>query len=123
MGMFLSNSECHTSETLAGTCEVFSAAGGCAVCKTGFFRSEKTCHACMDECATCLNGESCSTCNDEHFMTATGDCKAKNETAGCAGEVDSALGCTVCEEGFFLSDRMCGRCNETDCWLGRATGQ
>ena len=31
-----------------------------------------------------------------------------------AVDVDSADGCTVCEKGFFVSDRMCGRCNETD---------
>ena len=40
-----------------------------------------------------------------------------------AVDVDSALGCTSCQEGFFLSDRMRGRCNETDCWLKRATEQ
>ena len=111
--MFLSNGKCHTSETLAGTCEVFSAAGGCAVCKTGYYREEKTCAKCWDECATCLNGESCSTCNDEHFMTVTGDCKAKNETVGCAGEIDGAVGCTACDDGFFLDARECHECGET----------
>ena len=30
-----------------------------------------------------------------------------------AVDVASEFGCTVCQEGFYQQDRMCGRCNET----------
>ena len=101
-GMFLSNNVCNTNADLVGTCEVPSAAGGCAVCNAGNFQSERTCAECGESCSTCLNGESCSTCSAEHFMTATGDCKAKTDIGGCAGKIDSALECTKCVDGFFL---------------------
>ena len=101
-GMFLSNNVCNTNADLVGTCEVPSAAGGCAVCNAGNFQSERTCAECGESCSTCLNGESCSTCSAEHFMTATVDCKAKTDIGGCAGKIDSALECTKCVDGFFL---------------------
>ena len=112
-GVYLTDNACHNSAALVGKCRVFATDGGCHVCNDGYYIHEKTCLACMDECATCLNAESCATCNSEHFMTGTGECKAKNEVMGCAVEVDSALGCTRCEDGFFLNSRECSECGET----------
>ena len=51
------------------------------------------------------------TCNEEHFMTVEGECKAKSATTGCEGEISSAVGCVACVDGFYLHDRECARCD------------
>ena len=97
---------------LGATCLVYAGTGGCAVCNEGYYRSDWACLACMEECATCSDGASCVTCNDEHFMTVTGECKGKNETAGCSGEIDSADGCVACDAGHYLRDKECHPCGD-----------
>ena len=47
----------------------------------------------------------CSTCDDAHFMTVTGEFKWRHD-CGCTGDTSSATGCTVCEDGFFLRDKV-----------------
>ena len=110
--MFLSDNACRASAVLGATCRVYAATGGCAVCNEGYYRSDWACLACMEECATCSDGASCVTCNDEHFMTVTGECKGKNETAGCSGEIDSVDGCVACDAGHYLRDKECHSCGD-----------
>ena len=68
---------------LAGICSIFITGGGCASCATGLYRQERTCVECNVECASCLNGDSCLTCNDEHFMTVEDTCRPKTDIVGC----------------------------------------
>ena len=110
--MFLSDNACRASAVLGATCRVYAATGGCAVCNDGYYRSDWACVACREECATCSDGASCVTCNDEHFMTVTGECKGKNETAGCSGEIDSVDGCVACDAGHYLRDKECHSCGD-----------
>ena len=67
---------------------------------------------CNETCASCLNGDSCLTCSEDYFMTVEDTCRPKTDIVGCAVKVDSALGCTVCEEGFFLDARECSKCSD-----------
>ena len=90
---------------------MFAVDGGCRVCKPGFYRHEKTCLKCGPLCRTCANGDSCTTCNDEHFMNTEGVCANKSAIVGCAEAVDSDIGCPRCQDGFFLRDRECFLCN------------
>ena len=82
-GMYLSQNECMNNSVLAGICRVFFNSGGCASCVTGYDRQERTCVECNVECASCLNGDSCLTCNDEHFMTVEDTCRPKTDIVGC----------------------------------------
>ena len=82
-GMYLSQNVCMNNSDLAGICRVFISSGGCASCATGFYRQERTCVECKEECASCLNGDSCLTCNDEHFMTVEDTCRPKTDIVGC----------------------------------------
>ena len=111
-GMYLSQNECMNNSELAGICRVFITGGGCASCVTGFYRQERTCVECNETCASCLNGDSCLTCSEDYFMTVEDTCRPKTDIVGCAVKVDSALGCTVCEEGFFLDARECSKCSD-----------
>ena len=111
--MFLTDNACHSSETLAATCEAYALDGGCRVCTAGFYRHEKTCLPCDAKCRTCTGGESCTACAATHFMGADGACKDKSAVVGCAVEVSSDVGCVECLRGYFVKDRECSLCNAT----------
>ena len=111
-GMFLTDNACHSNGTLAGKCRVFARDGGCHICRNGFYRHEKTCIACDGKCRTCTNGESCSVCNEQHYMSVDGVCHDKSEIVGCAVEISSDVGCTSCLPGYFAANRMCSECND-----------
>ena len=108
---FLTNNKCESIEELMKRCKTPLETGGCAVCKDGFFFDEKNCIPCSPECAACVDGAGCTRCNEEHFMKPDQKCKAKNETAGCAGAISSDEGCLLCSEGFFLEERECSACS------------
>ena len=107
---FLQNNACVDLSELDGKCAAVFQTFGCARCLRGFYRNERACEACAAECATCLDGASCSTCGAEWFMTVDGTCKRKNETRGCLGDVSSAEGCLACADGFYLNRRECHPC-------------
>ena len=58
-GLFLANGTCKNNTDLIGICTVFINDGGCAKCGAGYYRYERDCVLCRDECATCLNGDRC----------------------------------------------------------------
>ena len=105
MGTFLTDNACHSNGTLAGKCSVFATDGGCRICRSGFYRHEKSCVACDAKCRTCTNGESCSACNDTYYMTINGTCNPTSEIVGCAVEISSEYGCTECAIGDNTKDR------------------
>ena len=72
--------------------------------------SETTCRRCNATCKTCNAPAACLSCGDDRFLTLSGQCKHKNETAGCAVAVSSD-GCARCAAGFFLKDRECFPCD------------
>ena len=110
--MDLSQNVCMNNSDLAGICRVFFNSGGCAKCTTGYDRQERTCVECNETCGSCLNGDSCLTCAKVSFMTVTGECKGKNETAACSGEIDSVDGCVACDAGHYLRDKECHSCGD-----------
>ena len=109
--MFLSDNGCHNNESLSGKCSTYATDGGCRICSQGFYKHEKTCMECMPECRTCMNGDSCVTCDSAHFMTVDGVCKGKDQIIGCAVDISSDEGCTECVSGYFVNDRECVPCN------------
>ncbi|KAL7718559.1 Tyrosine kinase [Entamoeba marina] len=109
---YLEEYECRTNDELDGICELLTASGsGCALCSNGYFRDGFGCHICSEKCSTCNTNSSCLTCTDETFMYANGKCKNKNETFGCAVEIDSLYGCGECISGYYLDDKECKKCS------------
>ena len=81
------------------------------ICKDGYYREGLECKECMEECGKCNNPNNCLICNEEHFMTINGECKSKNLTEGCVGEISSSSGCSSCETNYYLKDRECHQCH------------
>ena len=52
-------------------------------------------------------------CGDDALLTVNGQCKPKNKVVGCAGEVSSSEGCTLCRDVIFLKVRECFGCDAT----------
>ncbi|ELP85451.1 protein serine/threonine kinase, putative, partial [Entamoeba invadens IP1] len=112
-GMFVSNGVCKQNGNLEGKCKTFSVNGGCAQCKDGYFRVGFDCELCSEECETCLNNKSCLSCNKDYWMSETNECKSKNGTYGCAGDITTDRGCLLCIAGYYLSHRECQVCSSS----------
>ena len=108
---YLEDNECKSNKELQEVCNKVTNDGqGCVICKDGYYREGLICKECLSECGKCNNPNNCLTCNEEHFMTINGECKLKNLTEGCVGEISSSNGCSLCETSYYLQNKECHQC-------------
>ena len=96
---------------LAEVCDLPMTNGmGCALCKQGFVRMGTTCAPCSDNCASC--NDDWSGRNDDAFRlnTTSVSCLSFETLTHCA--VRTQLGCTACDDGFFVGDQACEACQD-----------
>ena len=84
---------------------------GCAICKSGFYRSGTECVACTAHCTSCSN-IGCSRRDDTFWLDETSlERRPQSELTHCA--VVTARGCERCDAGFFVAKQVRVWCNET----------
>ena len=86
---------------------------GCINCKEGYYKSEdgRNCDECDKSCKTCINKDTCLSCNDNYYLIPESTqklCKHMNESIGCINITQS--GCLQCKEGMYLSNYECFNC-------------
>ncbi|ELP88807.1 protein kinase, putative, partial [Entamoeba invadens IP1] len=110
---YLQDHTCISSDELSKVCDKPLLTGsGCAICKSGYYRSGNGCNVCNTGCATCTNNIKCTTCQSDYFMTYDeGVCKLKNSTVGCV-DINTVLGCISCTSGYYLYHKDCAPCSE-----------
>ncbi|ELP84035.1 protein serine/threonine kinase, putative [Entamoeba invadens IP1] len=110
-GTFLSNHKCVTNEDLNGICTQFVQSGGCVKCIDGYYREGLNCFKCNEKCSTCLNKDTCLTCNLTNYKTNNGECKPQSSINGCSVEV-TQNGCSKCQSGYFIKNsNECEKCD------------
>ena len=108
---YMKDNHCESNKELEKVCNKVTNDGtGCVICKDGYYREGLICKECLSECSKCNNPNNCLACNEEHFMTINGECKLKNETQGCVGEISSSSGCSSCDTSYYLKERECYQC-------------
>lgn len=132
---------CETICPLGCVCEDPESSSVCTGCQSGYYevpvftrlvlRLHKTdmhCKECLENCATCNNGNTCSSCTDGYILHQTssscvrkcdqGYYNKKGKCTPCVGEncvsCTSETICTLCTGSTFLSGGKCVMC-EASC--------
>ena len=114
MYSILVNGTCVSMNKLIETCDnMWPNNEGCVNCKDGYYKSEngRSCDLCHVSCGTCLDKNTCLTCNENYYMTSSTEnklCKHFNESIGCIQMTQS--GCLQCIDGMYLSNYECETC-------------
>ena len=77
----------------------------CELCEEGFYVSEGKCKACSENCARCIDENTCVEC--KQGSTLSGNKCEKDEY--CIRSSD-LMGCIECKEGWYLGDN--GKCQQ-----------
>ena len=94
------------------SCNMFSTVG-CLRCNPGYYVDGMECKKCNPECATCTDGNSCSTCakGDETYID--GKCtKIEDISANCRQLLPNGVGCAFCLDGYYRNSTECMQCPE-----------
>ena len=84
----------------------------CDICNDGYYNRNYLCEKCLDNCKTCDNNETCKSCYDNYFINKNGTC-SECITSNCKIYKLDGCECEACEEGYFLNDQQCKKCNDT----------
>ncbi|ELP87473.1 protein serine/threonine kinase, putative [Entamoeba invadens IP1] len=114
-GSFIDSSYvCKDLGNLKDKCKIaLPSGGGCAICKTGFYKVSKDCLPCDSTCETCLSSKECVTCKSDHFKIIEESklCQPYNNMTDC--EEITEDGCEVCSPGFYSNVHRCSLCPES----------
>ncbi|ELP94573.1 protein serine/threonine kinase, putative [Entamoeba invadens IP1] len=114
-GFYLdSKNRCQTLGDLSARCSVvLPKAGGCAICRDGYFKVLKDCIVCDISCSSCISNTSCSVCADGYFIIESESrlCQLNTTNTNCLKV--GYYGCKVCADGYYLLNSRCTKCNET----------
>ncbi|ELP86331.1 protein serine/threonine kinase, putative, partial [Entamoeba invadens IP1] len=108
--------KCQTLGNLARRCEISLPSGiGCAICKMGYYKTEKDCNECDSSCHVCVKKDECLSCKEGYFKISTEStklCLSNSTLNNCTKSTSE--GCVLCEESFYLQNGRCFVC-ENDC--------
>ncbi|ELP89371.1 hypothetical protein EIN_293400, partial [Entamoeba invadens IP1] len=112
---YLSSSfTCEPLGDLSTKCELTLPTGsGCAICKDKYYKRETDCIACDESCGTCVDGDSCLSCQTEYFKlynTENKLCVSYDNLTNC--ETKTSIGCLKCVNGYYLDNYICETCFE-----------
>ena len=85
----------------------------CTKCINGYYKSGNQCLACIQDCITCNNSNSCVKCYSHAYLTSSGIC------VGCGSAIAhcmlcvSSTQCTTCRGGYYVnSSGTCSPCTD-----------
>ena len=114
---YADNGKCIKIGELAETCsQLMPTHDGCVQCRDGYYKASdgKACTKCDSSCLTCFlfNGlERCIDCQVGYYRAVAQErfCLSQDLLINCTNKTNT--GCSVCENGFFLTDaKTCQKC-------------
>ena len=115
-GYFLSNGD--KKCTKIENCDE-SSFGVCKSCSTGYYLDKKS-NKCkvqigtFSNCKESIDGENCDSCNDDYYLTETGNCLSINYCA----KSEYYYKCDECIEGYYLTKDKLSCTFEKNCYNG-----
>ncbi|ELP83726.1 protein serine/threonine kinase, putative [Entamoeba invadens IP1] len=111
---FVSSSthECETNDVLKEKCLQYSATGGCVQCKDGYYRNGFDCVECEKTCSICTSYEQCTECKIGYYFDMNDICTPNEINTNCAVDIDIYFGCSLCDDGYFVNNKICNLCDE-----------
>ena len=92
-------------------CNMFSKIG-CMRCQPGYYADGMYCKKCREECNTCYDGNTCSTCF-EGYAPLNGECvEIEKVSPNCHKILPNGAGCAQCNDGYYRNSTECVECPE-----------
>ena len=85
--------KCKLKSEIKGCKSNISSIDGCLECEDGYYLFEKECYQCPNECTTCINNDSCTSCKDEYVLI-NDKCTYYNNIKNCKSTNNSK--CSKC---------------------------
>ena len=112
--MYLEDNVCKSNKDFEGKCDKVSITGDtCIICSEGYYRNTYSCSSCPKRCRTCVNNDTCLTCSEDYFLTVNRECELKSTITHCKGNVSSFEGCMACEDGYYINNKICDKCDSS----------
>ena len=92
--------DCEVSNSKS--CTITDGAVTAVVCKDGYYEDSLTCNRCVDDCAECTDGDTCTECEAGYGLTSEDLCEACTDP--CLDCGDDVSVCEDCGDDYVIDD-------------------
>ncbi|ELP91288.1 protein serine/threonine kinase, putative [Entamoeba invadens IP1] len=108
----LVNGKCIENDEFLQKCDFYiDQLDGCLRCKIGYYKENRECLKCHDNCTSCTGYDVCQECiSGYYYSLSTSLCLSQDELVYC--ETKSSSGCLKCANGVYTLNKECYKCSD-----------